>query len=151
MVLTRVDLPAPDGPSSTPVRAGRSSSRIASTPWPVTLLVTITGVPAETAARSAFVASIEWATSALVTRTTGTAPLCHAMVRKRSILRTLTSVAAATTKATSTFAARTWRRFSLPAARREKTVRRSTIPRISPPARVTQSPTAGSTCRAIAR
>src|SRR6266581_4717841 len=103
--LINVDLPAPDGPRSTPVRAGWSSRRISSTPSPVTALVTTTGVPIAAASSSARKPSTDSAMSAFVSSTTGTAPLCHAMVRYLSIRRAFTFVAAATTNATSMFAA----------------------------------------------
>src|SRR5712692_3752274 len=120
---------------------------MSSRPSPVNALVTATGVPIATASSSARRSSTVGAMSALVRSKTGTAPLCHAMVRYRSMRRALTSWADATTKATSTLAASTCSLVSTHATLREKTVLRSTMPWIvetgSRWCTGTQSPTAG--------
>src|SRR5256885_14840326 len=71
--LINVDLPAPDGPSNTPVRAGCNCSTIAARPSPLKLLVTMTGVPAATDSRSLRMSSDDSARSAFVSTTTGAA------------------------------------------------------------------------------
>src|SRR6266550_1483851 len=105
--LIKVDLPAPEGPRSTPVRAGCSCWTIWASPSPLTLLVTMTLVAAATDLSSRGIATGDSARSDFVSTTTGTAPLCQAIVRYLSVRRTLTSVAATTMKATSTLAAST--------------------------------------------
>src|SRR5438034_11142681 len=115
------------------------------------LLVTMTCGPAATDSGSTRTESGESLRSALVRMTAGTAPLCHPMARYLSTLRTLTSVAATTTNVMSTLAASTCCFVSVPEARREKTARRSRMAPMTPPLSATQSPTAGSTRRALAR
>ena len=106
--LANVDFPAPETPSSTMLRCGRAISASASTPRPVTALVTKTSQPGAAADTASTDVSMSRARSAWDSTTTGVAPLLHPSARSRSSRPRSTSPASATTTATmSIFAAST--------------------------------------------
>lgn len=146
--LPSVDLPAPDGPTSTTVPD--RTARTASTPSPVAALQATTSTPGAAAATSARSPAAPGTRSALVSTTTGRAPLSQASASSRSIRPRSSGTASDTATATvSTLAARTWPRESRDADDRTIAVRRgssaATAGRPSgPPARsAAQSPVHG--------
>ena len=107
--LVSVDLPAPDGPSSARVRPGTTCGARSAMPSPVVALTASTSTPGAAVATS----SRRWAASgtrsALVSTTSGVAPLSQARARNRSIRpRSGSGCRPSVTTATSTLAASTW-------------------------------------------
>ena len=74
-------MPTPELPSSTAVCPGAKLSLSAASPSPVTAETTCTGTPSATASISALRASQSAHRSALVSTTTGEAPLSQAVAR----------------------------------------------------------------------
>ena len=80
-VLTIVDLPTPEEPSSTAVTPGVRKPVSSSRPSPVTLEIASTGTPPATVATSATATSAAGWRSDFVSTITGRAPLSHARMR----------------------------------------------------------------------
>ncbi len=139
MALTRVDLPAPDRPSSTAVSPWPGSS--ASRPAPEGAQTRWTAAPGAAAAIASRSTS---ARSALVMTTDGRAPLSQARASSRSIRpRSGSGTAGSTTWTTSTLAASTWPSDAPgPTPARTMAVRRGRTARTAV-SRTTQSPVQG--------
>ena len=121
--LTRLDLPAPDGPTATSVAPGASSARRPSSPRPVSTLTAWTSTPRATATTSAAMPSGSGTRSALVRTTTGVAPERHASVSSRSTRpRSGSGSRCSTTSTTSTLAASACTREVAPALSRTRAV-----------------------------
>ena len=122
--FTSVDLPVPLGPTSTATRPSSRISRRRASPAP-DALTAMTSAPAATdraARRSSSTSSLR---SDLVSRTTGAAPLDHAIASARSMRRSRSGTPSATVmKTRSMLAATAWPAVATPAARRMSTLRR---------------------------
>src|SRR5438093_1939604 len=149
--FSSVDLPTPDEPTKATVRPGPIRALTSSTPRPSTELTTMTAAPAATrvtSARAAPTSTSVWR-SALVSSTTGSAPLSQAIATYRSRRRRLSSAFSdATTKTMSRLAPTTCASVRRPGACRTSAVRRGsrawmTVSPTMPPSTATQSPTAG--------
>ena len=154
--LTRVDLPAPDSPSSTAVRCPTSSSWMASTPSPVTEDSTWTSASPARSRTSPTTASTSTpsaeARSALVSTMVGVAPDSQANTRERSMRPGFTGRSRpATIRTWSTSAARTCSVTRSAGSRRDSWDQRGSTaatvaaPSWSPGSMATQSPDTGST------
>ena len=148
--FARVDLPTPDVPISTQVSPGAMCAIRLSMPVRSRTDRTTTGQPGARAAISAATRSGWSHRSALVSTSTGLAPLCQAAARKRSSRRGLRSAfIEVTMKTTSILAAMTCSVCTLSAARRTKAVRRGrmawmvAVPLAALGASATQSPATG--------
>ena len=129
--FSSVDLPTPDDPSRTIVRAGVRYASSASTPSPVTLLSACTGTPIATASAASIVSGSSFRSS-FVSTTTGSAPLSQAVARYRSSRRTLKSPSSPETmKIVSTFATRTCSSAFSQGVLRETFVRRGSTASIA--------------------
>ena len=132
------------------MRPGVSHGMRASSPSPALAEVTSTGTPGATLSISPRRASTSAHRSALLSSTTGRAPLSQARTSALSIRRGLKSPSRPITRKTaSTLAASTWATERSPGARRTKAVRRGSSASMTArcPAsngrRATQSPTVG--------
>ncbi len=141
--LPRVDLPAPETPSSTTVPV--SAARSASIPAPLVAATGTTSTPGARASASSRSTSGSGLRSALVRAITGRAPLSQARATSRSSRSAERAVASGTVMTmVSTLAASVWASEVREAPARTMAVRRGSSASIRVPRSAAQSPVHGS-------